>query len=527
MKIIHVNTMDINGGAARAAYRLHKGLELLGQQSLMLVRDKTSEDATVYSVQRSQESIHENEIYLKAIKNNYINANRTKISNLIFSLPYSGLDLSQTQEVIDCNIIHLHWVSFECQSYLTIQKLLALGKPVVWTLHDMSPFTGGCHSSAGCNKYQQDCIDCPQLIDDPNNLPATILKDKLNLLAGFSNLTIVAPSQQMAKFARSSQLFKHCRIEVIHNSLETNIFKPLPKSQSKLNIGISSDTRTILFGAEDGNQSSKGFAELLKAIQICLEDYRFQELVNQKKIKLLCFGHPSNQINNLGVDVVKFGYVRSNEKLSEIYSASDIFIQPSLEESFGNTTLESMSCGTPVIAFDVGIAPEIIKEDITGRLIPLRDVHQMATAIIDYILDPQKCEQMGYNCRLATEYPYSIGVQANRYLDLYVDLLGDDDKLKTQKFSAKIGDNENPHVFAPLDISLGSEFEKIFYKVLIKAIMPEYLRQKDKSHDFLQLENELRQCRSEIESMKTSKFWKLRTLWFMVKKKLGLPVDDF
>ena len=422
MKILQISTYDIRGGAARASYRLHKGLREIRQDCRMLVRYKDSEDDDVFCVSPKDLQEKDDQRFLLdvVVQGQYINAHRTDMSNTIFSLPYSGLDLSTLPMIKAADIINLHWVA-RYQSLLTLNRLFSLGKPVVWTLHDQWAFTGGCHYGAGCRKYRTDCMGCPQLDDDPFNLPAAILRDKLEFFKG-ADLTIVTPSRWMAECARESRLFKDLKIEAIPNSLETDLYTPLPKAEAKGKMGLESDVVTLLFGGEDGNEKRKGFKELIAAIQYCLKDGDFQTLVNKGKIRLTCFGHPNDEIETLGIPVDPLGYLDSDEKIRDAYAGADIFILPSLEDNLPNTVLEAMSCGTPVVAFDTGGIPEMVESGVTGQIVPLRDSVKMGEALLSLIFNPDKREAMGKECREKIKEGYALNVQARAYLELYEEL---------------------------------------------------------------------------------------------------------
>ncbi|MBE9178293.1 glycosyltransferase [Oculatella sp. LEGE 06141] len=483
MKIVQINTYDIQGGAARAAYRLHQGLIQVGQESTMLSRYKVSSDETVKQVYiRSSQSDYR-ETSLVAIQAHYINANRTYLSNTLFSLPYPGYDLSQRSEIADADVINLHWVALS-QSPITLQKLFALGKPIVWTLHDMWAFTGGCHYSAGCYKYTKDCSNCPQLAHDPCNLAAAILEDKLKCLAE-ANLTIVTPSQWLAHCAKSSQLFKDKRVDVIPYGLEADVFVPSPKQQAKQAIGIHPDTITLLFGAGNGDEARKGFVELIQAIQYCLNHSEFRQLISGTKLELLCFGYPSSLLKALAVPVRSLGNIESDQQLSEVYSAADVFILPSLEDNLPNTMLEAMSCGTPVIGFDTGGIPDLIKDGVTGRLVPLGDTHQLAKAILDTIFQADRREQMGQACRSVIEAGYTMSIQAERYLALYRELHDKRQQFVRIAATAKPSANEVNHgdssmsdikpdvLPASIEMSLGTGFDRVFDRVAVKSVVIE------------------------------------------------------
>ncbi|EAZ88809.1 glycosyltransferase, partial [Crocosphaera chwakensis] len=306
-KILQLNTIDIGGGAARATYRLHKGLQQAGHKSLMLANYKLSTDETVCLVNPLPELDESQKEAFTTLQTHYINENRTELSNTLFNFPYPGWDVSQVEEVQEADIIQLHWVAM-FQSPQTLKRLASLGKPIVWTLHDMWAFTGGCHYTAGCDGYQTNCDHCPQLKEDKFNLAAAILQDKLDLLSGV-NLTIVTPSYWLADCVRKSALFKHQRVEVIPNGVETDRFIPIPKTKAKEGLGIKPNTFTLLIGADNGNEKRKGFEEMIKALEVCLEDGRFFIAVQQEKIKLLSFGIPNDQLNSLKIPIVSLGQI--------------------------------------------------------------------------------------------------------------------------------------------------------------------------------------------------------------------------
>ena len=443
----------------------------------MLVRYKDSNDPFVSQIS-PENSWHKSDeaLYLGvAIQGHYINSHRTAISNTLFSLPYPGFDLSTLPMVRGADIINLHWVA-HYQSPVTLNKLFDLGKPVVWTLHDQWPFTGGCHYAAGCEKYQWKCEDCPQLADDPFNLPGPVLEDKLRYFEN-ANLSIVAPSQWMGACAKRSRLFKNTRVEVIPNALETDLFKPIPKAEAKQAIGLSPDSVTLLFGGECGNEKRKGFHKLMESIKFCLKESAFRELTMSNKIGLICFGHANDEMRDVGIPVKSLGYLASEEELAATYSAADIFVLPSLEDNLPNTMLEAMSCGTPVVAFDVGGIPDAVKSGKTGQLVPLGDVREMGKAILSLISNPEKRIVMGKISRRMAEEKYSLKIQANRYLDLYEELF------RTQGSTAQPGSGSSSHGLWQVPVSLkeeslsvlletmvGPHLKEIYEQVLFKAL---------------------------------------------------------
>ncbi|MCG6879060.1 MAG: glycosyltransferase [Deltaproteobacteria bacterium] len=477
MKILHISTYDIKGGAARATERLHRGLRELGEDSQILVRDKKSEDPAVIASGWENSPVPGGRQFIlnTAVQTYYIDSHRTELSDTFFSLGYPGCDISQLDIVRDADIINLHWIA-RYQSPMTLHRLFLLGKPVVWTLHDQWPFTGGCHYAAGCEKYRKDCNRCPQLSNDTFDLPAAVLKDKLALFKS-ADLTIVSPSRWLATCAGASRLFMDLRIEVIPNSVETDVFAPIPKAVACRSLGLSPNTLSILFASERGNEKRKGFQKLIAAIKCCSEHDGFRSLIKANKIKLISFGYFHNGMDSAGIPLETLGYLDSNEKIAMAYCASDFFVLPSLEDNLPNTMLEAMSCGTPVLAFDVGGIPDAIQNGITGELIPSGDVRKMADAILSLLFDDKSRKKMQQNCRKLVLEKFSLDVQARQYLKLYKALIQKrncspvtvtvDNGSKSPK---RWGASEIKSSAPIFDPSVGPSFKAIQDSVVLKAL---------------------------------------------------------
>ena len=475
MKILHLNTYDITGGAARAAYRLYKGLLSLGRDCNVLVRDKASVDDSVFAVAtQSGPDQSEGVFFLETvIQQCYAKHNRTHISNTLFSIPYFGWDVSDLPLVRAADILNLHWINGLLPLF-SLKKLFSLGKPVVWTLHDQWAFTGGCHYSAGCEKYCEKCSDCPQLADDPFGLTKMVLKDKMAVFKD-APLCIVTPSRWMKDCVQKSRLLTNMRTEVIPNGLETDIFKPYPKRKAKEKFGILPETLTLLFGAEYVNEKRKGFDAFMAAMRHCLETPDFKSLAEAGRIKIMCFGHPGEELETLNIQVVPLGYLPSDQEIRDAYCAADIFIQSSLEDNLPNTVLEAMSCGTPVAAFSAGGIPDMVKEGISGKLAPVGDSRALGEAVISLVFKPEALKTMGRMCRKAALEKYALDIQARSYAALYDELnkrlnktvktASDHSISKSRKDSQDSGALSAPFVAEP-----DAHFRQVYDQVLLKAL---------------------------------------------------------
>jgi glycosyltransferase involved in cell wall biosynthesis len=418
MRVVHIATTDIIGGAARAAFRLHKALLAAGEESSMLVNGKSSDLDSVHIATAAQDV---GSFFGRFIQTYYIDGNRTPISNTYFSLGWPGHDLSGHSLIRQADVIHLHWIS-GFQSPATLAALQALGKPLVWTLHDQRAFTGGCHYSAGCRKYEADCAGCPQLAVDPAALTAANLADQLTITLP-ETITVVAPSRWMAETARHSAVFGGSRIEIIPYGLETERFRPWPQREARLKLGLPTEGLHLLFGADYGSEKRKGQEQLVAALALCQKNAEFRQRLEHGQVNLLCFGRLGSDLGDPPAPFKTFGYVNSDEELSAIYSAADLFLLPSLEDNLPNTTLEAQSCGTPVLAFNVGGVPDTLLEGLTGFLVPAGSARELSRKILSLAANAGVLAAMRPACRRHVEECFAFGRQAEKCRDLYRDLL--------------------------------------------------------------------------------------------------------
>ena len=418
MKIVHVSSADTAGGASRAAYRLHRALVSAGVDSTMLVNEKHSNDDTVSAVVGERDFADE---VSDLVKRHYFEKQRTALWNTYFSLGWPGTDLSTHPLVVGADVIHLHWL-WNFQSAVTLARLMNLGKPVVWSFHDLRAMTGGCHFPAGCRGYELACNDCPQLKTDPARITAAAHADQ-TMLWPSAAVTVIGPSRWMADCARKSAIWRDSRIEVIPYSLDTDVYRPQGKLACRRMLGLAEDGLYILFGADHGQEIRKGFSGLMRAVKRCLDDVWFSGQLRQGRIQFICFGYTDPNIVNGDVPIRALGHLKGDAEMVAAYSAADFFILPSLEDNLPNTVLESMSCGTPVLSFDVGGSKDMIIEGRTGWLVaPGEEVH-MAEMILKISREPSILSEMTSQCREHVLTEFCQSVQARRFFELYDMLL--------------------------------------------------------------------------------------------------------
>lgn len=424
LNIALLSTYDVQGGAARAAWRLHSGLRQSGNDSQMLVLHKVSQDENtqVAVIDSSLSAVSARESWA-GDANRLIDSQRTPLSETYFSLPIPGYDWSRHSEVRGSDIIHLHWVT-GMLSPAAIGALQSLGKPVVWTLHDQRAFTGGCHYTAGCVGYQVDCASCPQLNPTVFDLPRRVLGEAIEQVDA-KQITVVCPSRWLAECARQSVMFRRSRIEVIPYGIETEVYVPLDRKIARRTLGLPVDGFCFLFGSVSISERRKGVHVLLEAVRICRLDPAFEIALLDGRIRFLSYGWHFDGENLEGLPVQSLGYVSEPEKMAAIYAAADVYICPTLEDNLPNTILESLSCGTPVIASDVGGVPDLVRHAVNGLLVPPSDPDALSAAMLQVVQSPDVLAAWSKAAREGVEVAHGLKQQAESYIKLYQDLLLD------------------------------------------------------------------------------------------------------
>lgn len=402
MKVAHITTID-TGGAYKAAARLHEGMVRNGVVSHILVRTKLNPDSAAELVFKS--IIGENISKAKNV------VNMLKADGMI-SGDFLGTDLSGNSVILEADIIVLHWIN----SFLSpkeLSKLFALHKPIVWIMHDMWLFTGGCHVDRYCGRYENGCGNCPQARHrkqtDLSRRNFKIKESLLNQMQG----AVIGPSKWIVDCASKSDILKGKAVYHIPNTLNTDIFRKLGKKKElKEKYHLDINRKVLLFGAADAGTGNvnKGFSYIEEAMRI----------LGNEEYQLAVFGNTSGTAEYLKKEGVRLlGYIKDERILSEIYNAVDLFVTPSLQESFGYTACEAMACGTPVTAFDVGGLRDQIIHQKTGYLAEMGNVDDFVEGIM-YCSRNLKFMQ-GQLARVSQRYSYEMIMP--QYMELFERLL--------------------------------------------------------------------------------------------------------
>ncbi len=380
MKVVHINKGDTGGGASVAVRRIHTALRKAGVDSSMLVEQSSTTgdshiEATSHSAwDRAEDFYHFVRERLRILPHESHRAMRYN-----FSLASDGRDISTHPLVREADIIHLHWIN---QGYLSLEsltKLAALGKPFVWTLHDMWPFTGGCHYAGTCLEFNERCGYCPFLrTPAKNDLSAQEYKAKKELYAKM-RIGVVSCSQWLDTLARSSALFHKKECCNIPNPIDTGVFAPKDKLASRRRLGLPEDKKLLLFGAAKVTDIRKGYRYLTEALRIISDSFPAMA----RQIELVVFGNLGKDAGGLecGFKVHEMGFVTNEGTLVDLYNAADAFVLPSLQDNLPNTVVESLACGTPVVGFRIGGVPEMVTHGETGYLAEAKNSLSLANGI--------------------------------------------------------------------------------------------------------------------------------------------------
>jgi glycosyltransferase involved in cell wall biosynthesis len=405
----------VTGGAARAAHRLHQGLLREDVASRMLVANKSADDDNIALPDLSRrldcQLWRRGRQKLISIEERGITQSR-RAGTDFFSTARSAYIGCWEEAVRNASIINLHWVA-GFLDYSSFFAALPTSKPLVWTLHDLNPLTGGCHYAGSCEKFRNRCGACPQLRSTRERDSSRRVFDvKATAYARLDaeRVVLIAPSTWIAGEARRSALLGRFRIEHIPNGLDLQVFQPRNRDAARKTFGIKAEERVMLFVSDDLHNSRKGLDLLLSAI----ESIEARANVVLVSVGIGAMPHIG------GSRRLHFGRVDSDYLLSVIYSMADVFVITSREDNLPQTALEAIACGCPVVGFSVGGLPDIIEDGETGFLTPPFDIYQLRDAIEAAIT---RRSALSAACRLRAERLFDLDSQARAYRSLYMEIV--------------------------------------------------------------------------------------------------------
>jgi glycosyltransferase involved in cell wall biosynthesis len=408
MRVLHIQSGDLSGGAGRGAYWLHRSLldEHMNSHFLVL-RGKYPYDTTVSVYEDSRK--HKFFSFFKRFMDRIPFLFYPHRTTPFFSTGYFGTDITDHCEYKKADIIHLHWIN---QGFISLHGLSRIRKPVVWTMRDMWPFTGGCHYSLQCTNYRSHCGRCPQLSSGHfKDLSYRIQNRKIKKIP--AQTTFVAISPWLYEEAKKSPVIRNRDVRCIANGVSSSEFFPVNKAFSREALDLSADSKIILTGAEDLQHSYKGFQYFLEMLNT----------LDRTKYFLLFFGDlDENPVKLSGFAYKSLGKLRDAVSLRLVYNAADVFVSPSIQEAFGKTTAEAMLCGTPTVCFRNTGTECMIEHGVNGYLADGFEAEKLSEGV-EFIINAENYDQISRNARENIQDNFTSTKSARSYIDLYREIL--------------------------------------------------------------------------------------------------------
>ncbi|WP_460980736.1 glycosyltransferase family 4 protein [Spirosoma fluminis] len=425
MRVTHLSTYHLFGGAAVAANRLHTALLKQGVDSTMLVGTSNRQEkhqpapgVTYLAGNLLSEQLAFGRFVAERLY--FLPYERDHSVRFQFSPAAFGASLTHHDAIRQADVLHLHWINFGFLSIDGLRSLFSLGKPIVWTLHDQWAFTGGCHYSRGCDHFLTHCHGCPYLKKPhATDLSYRIFEQKTQL---FKDATVhfTPPSRWLADEGLRSSLLRTFPFSVIPYAIDKQTFAPIDRADANARLEIpDTDQPRLLFGSANVTDARKGFryfAESLKQL------HQQQPGLNPE---ILVFGKGRSYLfDELPYTVRHLGILTSQEDIVAAYNAADAMIVPSLEDNLPNTVIESLACGTPVVGFRTGGIPEMIDHQKNGYLASVGSAQELADGLA-FVLNHSAPETIRQNARQSAEARFSEEVVAQKHVELYKELMSE------------------------------------------------------------------------------------------------------
>jgi glycosyltransferase involved in cell wall biosynthesis len=406
--ILVVSTHQKLGGAARAAYRTFSGIRNHYPSARYLSLTRADSDPSLIGL--LDKSLR------GAVAQRFAALDRIPLrayperQPVAFSPSFVSNPLRTPLSRFRPKLVNLHWIA---QGLMRIEELGQLRCPIVWTLHDIWPFSGGCHHAGDCEGFKNMCGRCPYLgRQKENDLSQALMRRKTATYRQL-NLTVVTPSRWLAGIAKESSLFANRRIEIIPNGLDTQIFKPIDRAAARQYLNLEPGRPTLLFGTQWLDDPFKGGDLLIQALHLL-----------KGRFTLLVFGHGLLPLQNTSdLSIRHLGNLTDETALALIYSAADVFVHPSRKDNLPNTVAEALACGTPCVAFATQGLHDMINHRVNGWLARPFDPADLAEGI-SWLAHHPNPEILRQAARKKALTEYCISQTAAQYAALFAELIG-------------------------------------------------------------------------------------------------------
>jgi glycosyltransferase involved in cell wall biosynthesis len=406
LSVLHFSTADILGGSARSAYRIHAALRARGHVSRMLVGQRASSDPDVDTVWSGR---------LGQLADRLADRATSRSGHQYMFLPSTRRVVSHPW-VAQAQVFQLYNTH---GGYFATHMLpvLSAKAPIVWRLSDMWPMTGHCSYSGSCERWLTGCGECPDLADWPGigrDRTAELWRMK-DALYGRSRITVVAPSSWTERLARESPLLRRFPVRRIPNGIDLRAFRPQEKAAARASLGIDPRARVILFVAHGLDRNSrKGSEDAIQALG---------QLGARPGTQVVLAGEGgASWIDRLPLPILRLGYLKEEARLSAAYASADVMLSPSRVENLPNTVLESLACGTPVVATDAGGMRDAVLHGETGWLVRVGDTQALADGLLRVLDDEPLRQRMSSQARALAERQFSEEREASSFEALYREL---------------------------------------------------------------------------------------------------------
>lgn len=411
MRVLLINTSERVGGAAIACNRLMEALNHNGVKAKMLVRDRQTDAATVANVggglMQMARFVWERGVI-------FLNNHLRKEGIFQVDIANTGYDITNTAEFKEADVIHLHWTN---QGFLSLNDLKAIlhsGKRIVITMHDQWYFTGICHYSGDCMRYQAFCTKCPQIKGKCNDIAKKVFMKKQAMYSA-AEITFVGCSKWIADMARLSSLTKGQKVTNVPNAIDTDSFRPLDWKLCRKEFNLPQDKKLLLFGAQRITDERKGFKYLVEACSLIKEQYPGIA----SEIGIVVVGGKSELISkSLPLPVYTVPYISEEKQMVKLYNSVDLYVTPSLQDNLPNTIVEAMACGIPCVGFRIGGIPEMIDHELNGYVAEYRDANDFAQGII-WALSIDTYDELSKAAREKAVNTYGESAVAQKYINIY------------------------------------------------------------------------------------------------------------
>ena len=413
MRVLYISTYDIKGGAARGAYRLHRGFLENGVQSRLLVNNKYSEDITVTGP--------ESEIgkALSTIRP-YLAKWLLKLQSSPNTFPHSinvfPSNLVRYINTSDADVVLLHWIGHEM---ISIREIGRIKKKIVWRLADQWAFCGSEHYTVRGEDRRY--IEGYLVRNKPDghrglDLDRWTWKRKAKHWLD-KPMTVVTGSRWLADCAKASVLFRNKEVNVIPSGLDIGVYKPADKMYARRVLNLPMDKKLVLFGSLSATSDlRKGFHLLLTALDSLAEQAKAE-------VSAVVVGaSKSEQEPNCKLPFHYLSTLKDDWSLVLAYSAADVFVLPTMQDNLPYTVIEAMSCGTPCVSFAVGGLPEMIEHNVNGYLARPYDCEDLANGMRIILEDDRLHSTMSQECRQKALTKYDVNIQVKSYLKLFEEL---------------------------------------------------------------------------------------------------------